>query len=1806
MTPPERLNLSGVLEVPPSPNRPRQRRPARVERPAAPGGLNLSGVVEAAPASPRRSRPASASPAPRNPHSADDYLLDGDWSPERGEAVKSWFKQTYGRDLPHKFGQTPTHDRMGLDHSSNMDVQVNPTSAEGRALAAYLKESRIPFLAYNTAKAGAATGPHFHVGRPSRGLGAQPALNLNGVVEEPLSLDGILEPNIAADFRDAPDPLAGQDVQEGEEVVRDATPPSLATPAPAPSLYTTEGRARRDAHARAERGGGGLYRLPVGSGSSTEAVERAVAQIAKDVDAPVEYVRGWLGKKGLGLYEPGTQRELQSSPTGHATIPAEMIGELRRDYSASLNLPTRAVRNVSEVLSTHTPGEMFTGVLNVAGEPAGAFLSKGAELAGRAMKPLDMFSARLWTRLGGGTPEQARAASDAVWNDEPLPAYAENFVAEDVERDMAQLNPRIGKAYGALTRFLTDPTNFVPVGGAVKLADKFADGVRAFRAARRAEEVAAAVADVERVAAEAGLLTKAAAPVPESAETLGAQFKSALNSASPRVGVLVTPGERPRRVPRGFAVFDVDAGRLYLSRAKLKEMGLTSAAKVEEHLSRNGFEGLIGKVAPVEDTSKGVALRTEDAAGRELSTSVVPTANAAEAQAASDLAQFPQAARQELGSAQEMAGRRLPQNVLAADPPRPGAGRVVDEAGLRRKALDHNMSLDEVRAEALRQGYTVEGGGTQTVPPARAPETLNLEGVLEPPPRTSAAVAQDIRVTHAGERADFYSREAARAKDPVHRAEAERLAAEYADEAAEARVSNVAQRVKSGVEVAPEEMADLERAVIGEDGAPAFIEVNVSAAPAPGARAAAGAARVKSPLRRAWDAGLDAFDATKSAFASLDASAAGRQAFVPFLFDTRATVRGLREGAPSVMARRHAAFGRWLDSQPDAVMWRDLGLDLDTMTGSGTHNEFFTSHMAEKVPVYGDLVVKPSDRLMTAQLDAVRLQNARSWERSLRRMGATPETHPEDYRAVAKLINTASGRAELGRVGQAIHPVTRRVIFSPKLLKSRFAVLNPLTYAKLPPAARRVAGRRLGSAAAKLAGIFGLAYLTADSVGLNPFKGDFGLARYGDTTYDLTGGVGSKLRTVFQLVYSVGATANAYAKGEPVEYKDTPWGIGAHFLRSQLAPSYSLPVDAISGETFDHKPFTWTGGVLSRITPGFAQDVYQGWVEGSGPLGAVKALPSFLGVSTRTRDREELKREWAAAREASKKAFVRERTAEVLKDAPADVRDELLRLRVSLPESDAPLADLIAVAVERARSGPGWGELNDAQRKKFLENVIAGVRKEAGAASAERATRAGQAKEGERVVLTGRASEEVGRLGVVVDAVPAGHSVSVSSGESVRFRGEHLGQTPEQLDEYRRRLAEETQAAVERVMSFEGYAERPDAVKRAALQTAVDGVKTRLRGAFHFDTRQREHVERERLEEYQRELEGRSRQLKPVETLKLGEGEGGDSSTANRFLNLGGDARGAASVEGGRGSRLNLQGVLESVNVEDRRADGPFDPVVDEIRRVGPSPVTETQATDAALLLDSLDEERFASFAENLVDVGRLGRVAEGAAAVFEHGARAAGALGSRDASEVAGLVAVQRLLARERRLRPEQFTRDALAGRYGVAVQWEVGRGSILEPPPERLAFPSRRRAHDDIRRAVDAAKPDAEPTFQEFPEGMSESRVPRSSMPQIKSRHRGALVQFLKARGITHEQVEVDPRSLKPSQRDYSPEKVAKAKTFDGPDRSILISSDGFLLDGHHGWLSHLDDETVPAIRLDAPIQQLLVEAARFPSSGVDDAGR
>ena len=113
----------------------------------------------------------------------------------------------------------------------------------------------------------------------------------------------------------------------------------------------------------------------------------------------------------------------------------------------------------------------------------------------------------------------------------------------------------------------------------------------------------------------------------------------------------------------------------------------------------------------------------------------------------------------------------------------------------------------------------------------------------------------------------------------------------------------------------------------------------------------------------------------------------------------------------------------------------------------------------------------------------------------------------------------------------------------------------------------------------------------------------------------------------------------------------------------------------------------------------------------------------------------------------------------------------------------------------------------------------------------------------------------------------------------------------------------------------------------------------------------------------------------------------------------------------------------------------------------------------------------------------------------------------------------------------------------------------------------------------------------------------VPRETMPQIKAEHRGAMVNFLKGQFIESEMQTIPANTLKPTQTEFSTAKVKQALEYKGGNRSILVSSDNYVIDGHHQWLANLDGD-IRVIRIDAPAQEILDVIKKFPSATTGEA--
>ena len=74
--------------------------------------------------------------------------------------IQAQFEKKFHHALPiSAMGQTLTHQLLGLDHKNRVDVALSPAQPEGVWLLALLDRLHVPYLAFRSAVAGAATAP---------------------------------------------------------------------------------------------------------------------------------------------------------------------------------------------------------------------------------------------------------------------------------------------------------------------------------------------------------------------------------------------------------------------------------------------------------------------------------------------------------------------------------------------------------------------------------------------------------------------------------------------------------------------------------------------------------------------------------------------------------------------------------------------------------------------------------------------------------------------------------------------------------------------------------------------------------------------------------------------------------------------------------------------------------------------------------------------------------------------------------------------------------------------------------------------------------------------------------------------------------------------------------------------------------------------------------------------------------------------------------------------------------------------------------------------------------------------------------------------------------------------------------------------------------------------------------------------------------------------------------------------------------------------------------------------------------------
>lgn len=395
------------------------------------------------------------------------------------------------------------------------------------------------------------------------------------------------------------------------------------------------------------------------------------------------------------------------------------------------------------------------------------------------------------------------------------------------------------------------------------------------------------------------------------------------------------------------------------------------------------------------------------------------------------------------------------------------------------------------------------------------------------------------------------------------------------------------------------------------------------------------AIRDKRPLsQKIWENIRDAINIPRSIITSMDASAVLRQGSP--LLGTYPRVAGADalKQLPKV-AFSEKAFNEYLDSVYKSPEYKDMfqsGLYIadprKIAAGLNAREEAFMSNLVERIPILGE-IPKASSRAYSGFLNKLRIDTFNYEAKILKETGRAT---PENLKALADFVNTASGRGSLGKLGR-IAPELNALLFSPRFNASRLQMMsnliNPNTYTKLTPSVRKATILTMLTFTAELLTLAGIAKMGGLDVETDPRSSDFlkikfpaeggaegalksgvpaffgaGASTYDDETrLDFAAGFQPWIRLFATLI--TGETKSTRT-GRVNELDTEKFGgrsrldVIEDFLRTKFAPIPGTIANLLEGQDIVGEPATVTTELRRSFIPLYLNDVKDAYGEWSG------------------------------------------------------------------------------------------------------------------------------------------------------------------------------------------------------------------------------------------------------------------------------------------------------------------------------------------------------------------------------------------------------------------------------------------------------------------------------------------------------------------------------------------------------------------------------------------------------------------------------
>lgn len=357
---------------------------------------------------------------------------------------------------------------------------------------------------------------------------------------------------------------------------------------------------------------------------------------------------------------------------------------------------------------------------------------------------------------------------------------------------------------------------------------------------------------------------------------------------------------------------------------------------------------------------------------------------------------------------------------------------------------------------------------------------------------------------------------------------------------------------------------------------------------------------------------LEAGNLPRSMMASFDLSAPLRQG-VFMVSHPKQFVPAFGEMFKDFFSEKnYAALQNSITQRPTFKLMQDAKLGItDATRFISSREERFASSIADRIPIVGK-GVRASERAYVGFLNKLRADTFDSLVKLTEQKGMNPYENPGLTRQIADLVNNMTGRGSLKSVGlDRAANMANALFFSPRLMASRVAMLNPATYAKLPKNVRSWAVKTAIADAGIGVTVLGLLKAGGAEVNLDFASPDFGKAKFGNTRIDFWGGFSQYARTLLQIGDGL---RKQYLTGEKPDRN--PLEALSTFVQYKEAPAVSFLADMMRGKNMIGEKFNPAAEVGKRLIPMMIQDMDDIIKNDPSQLGLI--APGIFGVGVQT------------------------------------------------------------------------------------------------------------------------------------------------------------------------------------------------------------------------------------------------------------------------------------------------------------------------------------------------------------------------------------------------------------------------------------------------------------------------------------------------------------------------------------------------------------------------------------------------------------